>query len=112
MAATNDKKVCPDCGRKMVQQFIGLKHCKCGTSWKKDIGYFNRTPDMVFALQRQTIGKKTKQVPVIRYKETERKDDSDMIINEAKMSGGRGILPHINRRLFESAQEEQSYRGY
>ena len=37
-------------------------------SWEKDIGYFERTPDMVFALERKTIGKKVKQVPVIRYK--------------------------------------------
>ena len=36
------KKVCPNCGRKMKQQFIGLQHCKCGMSWKKDIGYFER----------------------------------------------------------------------
>jgi len=69
----NKKRVCPTCGRKMVQQFIGLKHCKCGTSWKKDIGYFERTPDMVFALKRQVTKKgknsvRTKQVPVIRYK--------------------------------------------
>ena len=52
----------------MKQQFIGLKHCKCGMSWKKDIGYFERTTDMVFALQRQKIGNKVKQVPIIRYK--------------------------------------------
>ena len=64
----NPKQVCPECGRKMVQQFIGLKHCKCGTSWHKDMGYFERTPNMVFALERQTIGKKVKQVPIIRYK--------------------------------------------
>ena len=60
-------KVCPNCGRKMKQQFIGLQHCKCGMSWKKDIGYFGRSNDMVFALERRVIGKKTKQVPVIRY---------------------------------------------
>ena len=47
------KKVCPNCGRKMKQQFIGLQHCKCGMSWKKDIGYFERTGDMVFALERR-----------------------------------------------------------
>jgi len=57
----------------MVQQFIGLKHCKCGISWKKDIGYFERTPDMVFALERKVIKKgknsiRTKQVSIIRYK--------------------------------------------
>jgi ribosomal protein L37AE/L43A len=73
---SNQKRVCPNCGRKMVQQFIGLKHCKCGTSWKKDIGYFKRTPDMVFALQRQVTKKgknsvRTKQVPIIRYRETD-----------------------------------------
>ena len=39
-------KVCPNCGRKMKQQFIGLQHCRCGMSWKKDIGFFERTPDM------------------------------------------------------------------
>ena len=27
--------VCPNCGRKMKQQFIGLPHCKCGMSWKR-----------------------------------------------------------------------------
>ena len=35
MGASN--KVCPVCGRKMKQQFIGLQHCKCGMSWKKDM---------------------------------------------------------------------------
>lgn len=62
------KKVCLACGRKMKQQFIGLKHCKCGISWKRDIGFFERTGDMVFALQRRRVGKKVKQEPVIRYK--------------------------------------------
>ena len=57
----------------MTQQFIGLKHCKCGMSWSKEAGYFERTPDMVFALERRIVKKsknsvKTKQVPVIRYK--------------------------------------------
>lgn len=37
-------------------------------SWKKDIGYFERTGDMVFALERRKTGKKTKQCPVIRYR--------------------------------------------
>ena len=66
MGANN--KICPNCGRKMKQQFIGLQHCKCGISLKKDEGFFERTPNMVFALERQTIGKKVKQIPVIRYK--------------------------------------------
>ena len=48
MGASN--KICPKCGRKMKQQFIGLQHCKYGMSWKKDIGFFERTSDMVFAL--------------------------------------------------------------
>jgi len=60
-------KICINCGRKMKQQFIGLRHCKCGTSWKKDIGYFQRTKDMVFALQRRTVRNKVKQFPVIRF---------------------------------------------
>ena len=57
MGASN--KACPNCGRKM-------QHCRCGMSWKKDIGYFERTPDMVFALERRIVGKKVKQFPVIR----------------------------------------------
>ena len=69
MGASN--KVCPDCGRKMKQQFPGLLHCKCGMSWKRDIGLFQRTPDMVFALKRVTVGKKVKQMPVIRSKAEE-----------------------------------------
>ena len=69
MGASN--KICPNCERKMKQQFIGLQHCKCGMSWKHDIGFFERTSDMVFALQRQKTGRKgnkAKQVPIIRLK--------------------------------------------
>ena len=61
MGASN--KVCPVCGRKMKQQFIGLQHCKWGMSWKKDLGFFERTSDMGFALERRTGGEKGKQVP-------------------------------------------------
>ena len=66
-------KVCPNCGKKMKQQFIGLQHCKCGMSWKKDIGFFERNSDMVFALERTVVKKsknsvKTKQIPIIRSK--------------------------------------------
>lgn len=71
MGASN--KVCPNCGRKMKQQFIGLQHCKCGMSWKKDIGFFERTNDMVFMLERKTVGKKVKQLPMIRYKSEQNK---------------------------------------
>ena len=63
---TIEEKICPNCGRKMKQQFIGLQHCRCGMSWKKGIGFFERTPDMVFVLERRQIGKKVKQRPVIR----------------------------------------------
>ena len=52
----SSKRVCPNCGRKMKQQFIGLFHCKCGLSWKRDIGFFERTPNMVFALERIQAG--------------------------------------------------------
>ena len=62
-------KVCPRCGRKMKQQFIGLQHCRCGMSWKKDLGFFERTPDMVFCLQRKVSKGKIKQRPVIRFPE-------------------------------------------
>jgi uncharacterized protein (UPF0212 family) len=71
MGASN--KICPNCGRKMKQQFIGLQHCKCGMSWKKDIGFFERTNDMVFVLERKTVGKKVKQLPMIRYKSEQTK---------------------------------------
>lgn len=64
----SSKRVCPNCGRKMKQQFIGLFHCKCGVSWKSDIGFFERTRDMVLALERRQAGKKVKQVPIIRQK--------------------------------------------
>lgn len=53
-----DNKVCLVCGKKMKKQFIGLQHCKCGMSWKKDTGFFERTSDMVFALEREADGKK------------------------------------------------------
>ena len=62
------KRICPNCGRKMKQQFIGLFHCKCGTSWRRDIGFFERTPDMVFSLERKKVGNKVKQLPTIRHK--------------------------------------------
>ena len=65
----SSNKLCPNCGRKMKQQFIGLQHCRCGMSWKKDIGFFERSSDMVFALERRRIGKKIKQCPVIRYRD-------------------------------------------
>lgn len=59
-------KVCPSCGKEMKQKFIGLEHCRCGVSWKKDISFFERTPGMAFVLERRANGKKVKQVPVIR----------------------------------------------
>jgi len=52
----------------MKQQFIGLQHCKCGISWKKDIDFFRRTSDMVFALQRAEVDDKVKNIPTIKYK--------------------------------------------
>ena len=65
----NSNKICPECGRKMHQQFIGLQHCNCGMSWLRGEGFFERTSDMVFALERRKIGTKYKQCPVIRFKE-------------------------------------------
>lgn len=61
-----NNKVCPVCSHKMKQQFIGLQHCKCGVSWQKGIGFFERSGNMVFALERKRLGKKVKQVPVVR----------------------------------------------
>ena len=64
------KRKCIQCGSAMKQQFIDLKHCKCGISWKKGIGYFERSSDMVFRLETQkkgTKGNKTKKVAKIDY---------------------------------------------
>ncbi len=52
----------------MKQQFIGLFHCKCGTSWKRDIGFLERTPDMVFSPERKKVGNKIKPLPAIQHK--------------------------------------------
>ena len=54
--------------KKSEQQFIGLFHCKCGTSWQRDIGFFERTPDMVFSLERKKVRNKVKQLPTIHHK--------------------------------------------
>ena len=77
----NPKRICPNCGRKMKQHFIGLKHCSCGTSWMKGTGYFERTPDMVFCLKRVKKGKKVKQVPCIEYKPSSH-ESNDLLFDE------------------------------
>ena len=62
-------KICPECGRKMKQQFIGLQHCKCGMSWKKDIGFFERTSDMAFTLKKcKTASGNIRHMPDIHCK--------------------------------------------
>jgi len=38
-------------------------------SWKKDVGFFERTSDMVFTLERVKNEKKVKQRPAIRSKQ-------------------------------------------
>ena len=60
----------------MKVQFNGLQHCKCGVSWIKSDGYFVRTGDMVFALERRKIGKKVKQCPVIRYRSNDVRENA------------------------------------
>ena len=67
MGKTN--KLCLYCGRKMKQQFIGLQHCKCGMSWKQDIGFFERTNNMVFCLERRYVNGNLEQRPAVRCKE-------------------------------------------
>ena len=79
----------------MKQQFIGLKHCKCGMSWKNDIGYFERTSEMVFALERRATKKgknsiRTRQVPVIQY---EKSDGGNM---GAKCKICKGDMSKVN----------------
>ena len=43
--------------RRAIKQFIGLKLWKCGMSWSKGAGYFERSPDMFFALERKVVKK-------------------------------------------------------
>jgi len=95
----------------MKQQFIGLKHCSCGTSWKKDIGYFQRTNDMVFALERKVVKKspnsvKAKQVPVVRYKSTPA-PEVPFIENEEEYFAAYDfpldIIPDFEERAFQYA---------
>ena len=62
------KRICPNCGHKMKRQFVGLFHCKCGTSRRRDIGFFERTSDMVFSQERKKVGNKVKQLPTIHHK--------------------------------------------
>jgi len=33
----------------------------------RDIGFFERTPDMVFSLERKKVGNKIKQLPAIQH---------------------------------------------
>ena len=67
-AMGKSNKTCPNCGRRMKQQFICLQHCKCGMSWKKDIGFLERTPDMVFGLRHNAPGNKPRRLIEIRRK--------------------------------------------
>lgn len=65
------KNICPRCGRKMKQQFVGLQHCRCGMSWKVNVGYFERTPDMVFCLRHNKPGKKPSRIIVIKHRKNQ-----------------------------------------
>ena len=67
LSKTSKGKICPECNRKMKQQFIGLFHFKCGISWMETTGFFERTPEMVFGLKLMKVGNKIKQVPVIKH---------------------------------------------
>ena len=95
-----EKRRCENCGKVMTQQFIGLKHCKCGISWKKGIGYFQRTNDMVFALERKVVkrGKdkgKVTQVPVIHYNDEWDEDmDSPCIACKSDRLKVDGCVPY------------------
>ena len=70
----------------MKQQFIGQFHCKCGTSWRRDIGFFERTPDMVFSLERKKVGNKVKQLPTIHHKEA-KKGEAESVLKKLLASG-------------------------
>lgn len=50
----------------MEQRFISLYHCKCGMSWKKGTGFFQRTDDMVFCLEHNYANKKPRRIIKIK----------------------------------------------
>ena len=101
MTDKNQKRKCINCGKVMKQQFIGLKHCKCGISWSKENGYFQRTNDMDFALERRVIKKgknsiRTRQVPVIRFKQgAEEKTEAVCHVCKGNMTKADGCKPSV-----------------
>ena len=44
-------------------------HFLIGDPDQRGEGFFERSPDMVFALKRQKVGKKIKQRPVVRHRD-------------------------------------------
>ncbi|MEE0366409.1 MAG: hypothetical protein UD575_16285 [Oscillospiraceae bacterium] len=60
------EKPMPVDAQSILETIIGLQHCRYGMSWKCSVGFFERVRDMVFALNHKVIGKKTRQVPIIR----------------------------------------------
>ena len=76
----------PVCDRKMKQQFIGLQHCKCGMSWKKDIGFF-------FCSQKGEVMLKSVETVLekpLLYKKTEGEFWNDEHISKQMLK------PHLN----------------
>ena len=70
----NSNKICPSCARRMEQQFIGIQYCRCGISWKKGMGFFERTSNMPVVLALRKIGKKFKKCPAVHYRTGEFKE--------------------------------------
>jgi hypothetical protein len=105
----NAKRVCPNCGRKMVQKFIDVKQCKCGISWKEDIGDFQRTPDMAFALQPQVAKKGKKSV---RTKKTRQDKKNTVIRNKDAANKPKSITQSRDSDFLDIAELSAPHRSF
>lgn len=94
----SSKRICPNCNRKMKQQLLGLMHCKCGLSWSKQDGYFERTTDMKFCMERRKVGNKVKQYPYV-YGVLQDLSNSDLA---SRLGVSR---PTVQRRLEKLCQK-------
>ena len=74
-----NNKVCQNCGQKMKQRFVGLKHCRCGMSQiKNPPGIVAIQPGGFFgAVIRQTL---VTSVKIEKSQETKEHDDVKVII--------------------------------
>ena len=83
----------------MKQQFSGLRHCKSGMGWKRDIGFFERTLDMLFGLRRNAPGRPWICCRVWRWSWGACKDKAEIEGRRRLPSGGAGARRATERGL-------------